>query len=36
MKPSIESWPTVIGKGLIVLSLILFLVYVFFPLLERQ
>lgn len=36
MNQRIESWPNVIGKGLIVLSVILFLVYVFFPMLDTQ
>lgn len=36
MNHQVESWPNVIGKGLIVVSLILFLVYVFFPMLDKQ
>jgi hypothetical protein len=31
-----ESWPNVIGKGLVILAVILFLVYFFFPSLDSQ
>lgn len=31
-----ESWSNVIGKGLIVVSIMLWLVYFFFPLMDGQ
>lgn len=34
-KPKIESWTAVIGKGLIVIAVILFLTYILLPLMEQ-